>query len=86
MWCFLGILAANIGFSNPLSVLQKAIWLGVLVLIAYSVCLHIMGALYGDKKWDADYFKGQPGRLMHWKNSQVTWTLIDIHYDPNNNW
>lgn len=86
MWCLLGILAANIHFSKPQRVISKGIWLGTLVLVAYSVCLHVTGALYGDKKWNGDYFKGRPERLMHWKNSQVTWTLTDIRYDPDNEW
>lgn len=86
MWCLLGILAANIHFKNPQGFIPKAIWMGGVALVAYAVCLHVTGALYGDKKWDADYFRGHPERLMHWKNSQVTWTLTDIRYDPDNKW
>ncbi|MBU1139204.1 MAG: hypothetical protein KKA76_09520 [Proteobacteria bacterium] len=86
MWCLLGILAANVQGISLHRLRPKAIWFGGLVLVAYSVCLHVTGGIYGDKKWNAEYFKEHPERLMHWKNSQVMWTLTDIRYDPDNDW
>jgi hypothetical protein len=86
MWCLLAILAANVHFKKPQGLKAKTMWLSTLVLVAYAVCLNITGAVYGDKNWTRDYFLNKPEKLMHWKNSQVIWTLTHIRYDMKNEW
>ncbi len=86
MWCLLGILAANVHFKTPQRMMTKMGWLGGILLVVYSVCLHTTGAVYGDKNWDRDYFKGRSETLMHWKNSSIMWTLTNIRNNPDNKW
>lgn len=85
MWILLGILAANVHITSLRGLIPKTLWLSCLLFVAYSACLHITGAVYGDGNWDRDYFKGKSS-LMEWKNSQITWTLTNIRYDPRNEW
>ena len=84
MWCLLGIVAANRYSLPPQHLMAKMGWLGSIFLVAYSVCLHTTGAIYGDKNWDRDYLKRHQEALMHWKKSSIMWTLTDIRNNPNN--
>jgi len=83
MWCLLAIIAGNVHTSNLQGFIPKTTWLCCLFLVAYSACLHITGAVYGDGNWDKNYFRDQQS-LMEWKNSQITWTLTDIRNNPDN--